>query len=320
MLSLARGAWVVLIYNVAVIAWGAYVRATGSGAGCGSHWPLCNGEVMPRAASVTTLIEFSHRLTSGLALLAVVALFVWARRVTRPGHPVRLGVTLSLAFMLSEALLGAGLVIFGLVADNASAARAFVVAAHLLNTFLLLASLTLTVWWASGGGWLNVAKYRHGLLPVSLGALAILVVSCTGAITALGDTLFPATSLRDGLEADLASGSHLLVRLRTIHPVLAVMSALYLMSSVWRIADGRRSGTSTARLLMWLLVLQLGAGVLNVLLLAPVWLQMVHLLLADAVWVAYVWLAADSMSKREIEHAPASSSSSSSSTSYPRTA
>src|SRR4051794_21380531 len=110
MARLARFAWTVLIYNLGVIAWGAYVRATGSGAGCGNHWPLCNGQVMPRAETIQLLIEFSHRLTSGLALVSVVALFFWARRLSRPGDVVRTGATLSLAFMISEAILGAVLV------------------------------------------------------------------------------------------------------------------------------------------------------------------------------------------------------------------
>ena len=96
MARLARFAWTVLVYNLAVIAWGAYVRATGSGAGCGNHWPLCNGQVVPRADTIQLMIEFSHRLTSGLALVSVVALFFWARRLSRPGDPVRVGATLSL--------------------------------------------------------------------------------------------------------------------------------------------------------------------------------------------------------------------------------
>src|SRR5215467_12703113 len=69
-------AWGVLAYNVAVIAWGAFVRASGSGAGCGRHWPLCNGEVVPRPTSVATVIEATHRATSGLALVGVVGLLV----------------------------------------------------------------------------------------------------------------------------------------------------------------------------------------------------------------------------------------------------
>ena len=136
---LARFSWGVLAYNIAVILWGAYVRASGSGAGCGSHWPLCNGEVLPRSANVTTLIEFSHRLTSGLALVAVVALLVWTRRATPAGHPARGGAWASLAFMVAEAAIGAGLVLFRLVADNATLARALIMAAHLINTFVLVA-------------------------------------------------------------------------------------------------------------------------------------------------------------------------------------
>lgn len=295
MARLARFVWVVLIYNLGVIAWGAYVRATGSGAGCGAHWPLCNGEVVPREAAAQTLIEFSHRLTSGLALVSVVVLFFWARRATRPGHPLRLGAALSLALMISEALLGAGLVLFQLVADDASGARAVAVAAHLLNTFLLLAALTLSVYWASGGRSFTGGD-RRALGRLVTGAVALLLVSVMGAITALGDTLFPSASLAEGIGADLSAASHMLVRLRTIHPVLAVLVALHLMTSVWRVADGRRSGVATARLLTVLLGVQLLAGGVNVVLLAPVWLQMVHLLLADTIWIAYVFLAADALS------------------------
>lgn len=293
MTSLARASWLTLVYNLGVIAWGAYVRATGSGAGCGSHWPLCNGEVVPRAAAVETLVEFSHRATSGLALISVVVLFFWARRVAKPGHPVRTGALLSLVFMISEALLGAGLVLFGLVGDDASGVRAAVVSAHLLNTFLLLASMTLTAWWASGGGVPRVADHQSDRARLVAGGLAILVVSCSGAVTALGDTLFPSTSLQDGLAADLSPTAHILIRLRTVHPVLAVMTALYLAPSVWRFADRRPLNRPVAHVLMALLGTQLALGFLNVLLLAPVWLQLVHLLVADAIWIGYVLLAAD---------------------------
>jgi heme A synthase len=302
----ARFAWAVLIYNVGVIAWGAYVRATGSGAGCGAHWPLCNGEVVLRAPAIETLIEFSHRATSGIALVSVVVLFIWARRLTRPGHPVRLGSGLSLAFMLSEAALGAGLVLFQLVAGNASAARAVAVGAHLLNTFLLLAALTLTVFWASGGARLRLAA-RPTMLRLGVGAAALLMVSVAGAITALGDTLFPSGSLAEGLNADLSATSHFLIRLRTIHPILAVVVAVYLMTAVWQIASSSAHGRSLARLVTSLLAIQLAAGVINVALLAPVWLQLLHLLLADAVWIAYLFLAADALAHAAPALEPASS-------------
>ena len=148
---MARAAWLVLVYNLAVIAWGAYVRASGSGAGCGAHWPLCDGRIIPRSLGLATLIEYSHRITSGLALISVVLLLVWVRRVCPPGHPARRGALMSLVFMLTEAAVGAGLVLFELVADNASMARALFMAVHLTNTFILVAWLTLTAWWLSGG-------------------------------------------------------------------------------------------------------------------------------------------------------------------------
>jgi heme A synthase len=151
MARLSRFAWLTLVYNVAVIAWGAYVRATGSGAGCGSHWPLCNGEIIPRGPTLETLVEFSHRLTSGLALVAVVVLFWWTRRESARTHPARRASAWALVFMLTEAGVGAALVLFRLVADNASMARAMFMAIHLVNTFVLLAFLTLTAHWLSGG-------------------------------------------------------------------------------------------------------------------------------------------------------------------------
>jgi heme A synthase len=298
MARLARYTWAVLVYNVAVVVWGAYVRATGSGAGCGAHWPLCNGEVVLRDPAVATVIEFSHRATSGVALVSVLVLLAWTWRATRPGHPLRVGAAFSVGFMISEALLGAGLVLFGLVARDTSPARAFVVGAHLLNTFLLLAALTFSVYWASGGDPPRLAANRAYMPRILIGAIALLVVSVAGAITALGDTLFPSGSLVEGLGADLSASSHILIRLRTIHPILAVMVALYLLGSVWRTADGRPAGVKSARAITWLVLFQLGAGVVNVLLLAPVWLQLVHLLLADLVWIAYVFLSADAVCSR----------------------
>ena len=154
----AQYSWGVLAYNLLVILWGAFVRATGSGAGCGAHWPLCNGEVVPHTGRLATAIEFSHRLSSGLALILIVGLVVWAFRLYPRGHLVRRGASVSAFFLLTEALLGAGLVLFEYVAANVSVARAYWMAGHLINTFLLLAALTLTAWWASGG---QAARWRN---------------------------------------------------------------------------------------------------------------------------------------------------------------
>lgn len=225
MLTIARSAWLVLVYNLGVIAWGAYVRATGSGAGCGAHWPLCDGRIIPRSLGVATLIEYSHRITSGLALLSVLALLWWVRKSTPQGHPARLGALMTVVFMLTEAAVGAGLVLFELVADNASMARALFMAVHLTNTFVLIAWLALTAWWLSGGEAMTPAA-TPGRTAALFGLLgAVIVVGVSGAIAALGDTLFPSKTLAEALAADLSPTSHMLLRLRMLHPALAIGTA-----------------------------------------------------------------------------------------------
>ena len=291
----AKYAWGVLAFNIGVILWGAYVRATGSGAGCGSHWPLCNGEVIPQAEAVETLIEFTHRLSSGLALLLVFGLFIWGLRRYPKGHPVRLGVVLSTVFIITEALVGAGLVLFEWVAFDASLGRVISMGVHLVNTFLLLASLTLTAWWASGGRPLRIAGNRLAALALGLGFAGVLLIGVTGAITALGDTLFPAESLSEGIRQDFASESHFLVRLRVWHPVVAIAVGFYLIfvSGLYSMFRSERSLKRFALALITLFVIQLLAGLINLVLRAPVWMQLVHLFLADSVWITLVLLAAN---------------------------
>ena len=300
MTRIARFAWFVLGYNIAVILWGAYVRASGSGAGCGAHWPLCNGEVIPRSPSVETLIEYSHRLTSGLALIAVVWMLAWTRRAVPSGHPARRGAWLSLFFIVTEAAVGAGLVLFELVADNTSMARAMFMAVHLVNTFFLVGALTLTAWWLSGGADVSV-RARPGRAAVWAGLAAGLLLSgMSGAVAALGDTLYPAATHAEGLAQTLSPTSHLLLRLRALHPLIAVVAGVLLMFGAPRLADERDiEGLRFGRAVLVLAAVQMLGGILNVLLLAPVWMQMVHLLVADALWIAFVLLGARVLARPE---------------------
>ncbi|MGA9523458.1 MAG: COX15/CtaA family protein [Myxococcaceae bacterium] len=295
--ALSRFAWGGLLYTVGVILWGAYVRATKSGAGCGDHWPLCNGVVVPRAPALETIIEFTHRITSGLALVVTVVLVVWTFRVHGRGHPMRTGAVLSLFFMVTEALVGAGLVIFKMVAHNESIARAWWMGAHLVNTFLLLAAMMLAAHWSSGGKALRVRG--QGLVGATLLAahLGLLVVGVSGAIAALGDTLFPAESVAHGLAQDFSPTAHVLLRLRILHPLLAIIGGLLVVGAGWA-AFGLRPSTTQRKFavaLTALFAVQIVAGLVNVILLAPVWLQLVHLLLADAVWLALVWASAHAL-------------------------
>ncbi len=292
---LRRVAWGVLAYNLAVILWGAFVRATGSGAGCGSHWPTCNGEVLPRDPSVETLIELTHRVTSGVAFLLVLGVMIAALRARPKGHPMRGAAVASFVFMVLEAAVGAGLVLLELVADNQSMARAGWMAVHLVNTFLLVATLALTALWSAPDA-VGMRLRGQGGIPVLLGLalLGTLLVGVTGAITALGDTLFPAESLAQGLRDDLSPTAHFLVRLRVWHPVTAVLVGLYAVGAAGMVAIARPDPTvrRAAMAVAGLFLLQIAGGFANLLLLAPTWMQLVHLLMADLLWIALVTLGA----------------------------
>jgi cytochrome c oxidase assembly protein subunit 15 len=288
-----RFAWSVLAYDVAVIAWGALVRATGSGAGCGQHWPTCNGQVVPRSPAAETVVEFTHRASSGIALVLVFALAVWARRAFPRGHPARGAAALSLLFIVTEALLGAGLVLFGWVAADASAGRGWAMALHLANTFLLLAALALTA--SSSSRRSGRALRSRSALPalLALGLAATVLAGVTGAIAALGDTLFPATSFGAGLRQELGGGTSLLLRLRVIHPFVAGAAGLLLVAGARRAARAcPEPHVRLAALSATVLVLvELAVGAANVFLLAPVPLQVVHLVLADLIWISVVLVA-----------------------------
>ena len=287
-----------VVYNIAVVLWGAYVRATGSGAGCGNHWPLCNGAALPVSPTLATIIEFTHRATSGIDLALVALLVVWAFRAFVRGHPVRLGATLSAIFLMSEALLGASLVLLEHVAKNASTSRAYWLTAHLLNTLTLLACLTLTAWWGMGKPAVRPRGRPASMAAVSLASLMVLGVS--GAIAALGDTLFPARSLAAGLAQDLDPAANIFLRLRLLHPVIAAFAAAWLLYYALSCAAQWRDLRVRAWLLAGFLGAQIVAGVANLLLLAPVWMQIVHLLLADLVWISLVLLCAGTLEDRTI--------------------
>jgi cytochrome c oxidase assembly protein subunit 15 len=286
---LARYAWGVVAFNVLVILWGAFVRASGSGAGCGAHWPMCNGEVVPRDPAIETVIELTHRLTSGVALVMVIALVVLAYRWTPARHPARSAAVTSLVLMLLEAAIGASIVLLRYVAHDASAPRAIWVGLHLVNTFLLVGALVLTAMRASGVHGPRVASNGRAAVLTTLVVLT-LVVGASGAITALGDTLFPAGSLASGMEADLSPGAHFLVRLRVIHPLVAVTVALLLMGLAGFVSFERPSPAlkRAAMLVAASQLAQIGVGLVNLVLLAPIAIQIAHLLFADLAWIALV--------------------------------
>lgn len=291
-MTLRKYSLFVMLYNIFVILLGAFVRATGSGAGCGSHWPSCNGEVIPTAPEIETLIEFSHRITSGLSLLFILILFIWVFKTYAKGTKVRKAVTFVAIFIILEALIGAGLVLFELVGDNSSVLRAIIIALHLVNTFLLLGSNALLYEWIRYGAPQKLIISKNGRQIFILIILLFLVLGASGAITALGDTLFPAESLAEGLEQDFR-GENFLLQLRVYHPMiaLAIGMVFYVIYKNFLSQSKNQKMNKYFKILIGLYVGQLILGVVNVLLLAPVWMQLIHLLLADVIWIFFVlWI------------------------------
>jgi heme a synthase len=290
-----RFARITLGYNVFVILWGAFVRASGSGAGCGDHWPLCDGSLIPPTPALTTLIELFHRATSGVALILIALLFVRARRAFPVGHMARTASGASLVIVIIEALIGALIVRAGLFGDNASYARAIMVALHFVNTLLLVAALTLAAWWArhpAPFGTIADGLLRRMLL---IGIIGWLALGMTGAVGALSRTLFPSDSLGEAITKEFSPDAPLMLRIRIAHPIVAASMGLYLCALALVVLRRQRSLTAQ-RLTTSIVSIFFGQcvlGMLNVISVIPSpVLQLSHLLLMDGLWIAFVVLGA----------------------------
>jgi protoheme IX farnesyltransferase len=304
-----------------VILGGAFVRATISGDGCGQHWPDCQGQLIPHAESpIETMIEFGHRVSSGLLLPLILGLVVWAFRAYPAGHPVRKGAVWALGCTLAEGAVGAGLVLYKLVAHNQSVSRAIVMPTHLVLTFVLLMSLTLTAWWASGGRAPRLREQGPLSWVMGLGLFVTILLGISGAITALGDTLtsppalsgaerepvpllgmtaIAARSTQEALRQGFSPTAHFLLGLRIYHPIIALAAGFYL-TLVAGIAMERRPAPQVrryARAVVVLFLVQMAAGLINLALRAPVWMQLVHLLIADLFWISLVLLTAATLAE-----------------------
>ncbi len=298
----ARYAWFVLALNVAVILWGVFLRASLSGDGCGQHWLTCGGEVVPSAPQFKTVVEFTHRLSTGLVFFTVLFLCVWAFRAFEKNNPLRRTAFLSFAFVIVEALIGAGLVLTGNTATNFTPTRPLWTMAHLITTFSLLGVLTLTAWLASNtGAKFNFAVPRKSLILLFAGVAGIFLVGMSGSIAALSSMLFPSATLAEGVAKDFAASSNILLRLRVTHPILSISVGVFLIFlSGWLKAQAFENPRVNrwANVLSVLVLIQFAAGALTFLTLAPIVLQLVHLLLADLLWIAFVLLSANVLTER----------------------
>lgn len=282
---LSLASWALVAYTVLIIVWGAWVRISGSGDGCGEHWPLCHGAAVPRGASIKTWTEVSHRYSTALFGIFIVLQLIAIRRTCAPTHRARFWMWLTLLFTASEALIGRLLVVRGLVNESESLARLYVMPLHLVNTSLLLLSQVMTAEHLRYGGrglGCGTVRVRWRLL---LGTVALVLLLSTGAIAALGSHLSPAASLAAGLADDVRSSSHPAVRLRIVHPILGLSLPLLLALTLSHFG----AHTDSLRLkrmyrhFSLLLGFMMLTGIATLSLLAPTWLKLTHLTMANII-------------------------------------
>jgi heme A synthase len=298
----AKFAWFTLAYNILVILWGVFLRASKSGDGCGQHWLTCQGEIIPSAPELKTIIEFSHRMTTGPAFVLVVILLIWAFRRFVKGSPVRKAALASFVFIVAEVLIGGVLVLTGNTAETLTTERPFLAIGHLINSFLLLASLTLTAWYAGDRRSISFAGPRKPIVLLALAAFGILLVGTSGSVAALSNMLFPSATLAEGIARDFSASSNILLKLRVSHPILSIVTSVYLVFLAgWLNALAGRQGQvkRSSNILTLIVVLQLAFGSLTFFTMAPILMQVGHLLLADLLWISFILLSANFLSRTE---------------------
>ena len=284
------------VYTLVVILWGAWVRVSKSGDGCGRNWPLCHGDILPSSISdVSTWIEWTHRFSTGIFGLAVIFLVIMAFKTFPVGHRVRKLCLWTLFFTLTEALIGAKLVLSELVGDVSSFQRAFVMSIHQLNSLLLTGSLALS-FKSPHKSYENVLFRQDKFIKLKCYILEIgfLLLSIMGAIAALSSTLFPSESLTEGFWLDIQRNSHWLIQWRIFHPIFAicyVVVSLFLLSSfklkmkkdvVMKVEHLHYTVKVNYLILFYLLAFIV--GLTNLLTLSPVILKLTHLTVTHVLW------------------------------------
>lgn len=300
----AKYAWFALAYNILVIVWGVFLRASKSGDGCGQFWLTCNGELIPSAPQFKTVIEFSHRMTTAVDGIVMLVLLGWALLVWRSGPTTQTRQILyatfgSVIFVITEAAVGAGLVLTGNTAEAVTDTRPLWAIGHLVNTFILLTFLTLTAWFATRERRLGTMPNSRTVLLIALAVVGLLLVGASGSLAALSNMLFPSQSISEGIAKDFSESSDLILRLRLSHPVLSILTSVYLIFiSGWlkALVPDDANTAWWSKVVSVLVMVQVAFGGATLLTLGPIVMQLGHLLLADLVWISFVLLVASYLS------------------------
>jgi heme A synthase len=294
---------------VLVILWGVFLRASKSGDGCGEHWLTCHGEVIPSAPELKTIIEFSHRMSTAIDGVVMLVLLGWAIRIwysarNRQARQILIAAAASMFFVITEAAVGAGLVLTGNTAEAITDARPLWAIGHLVNTFVLLAFLTLTVWFAAGERRISFRGKERSIALIAIAVGGLLLVGMSGSLAALSNMLFPSASIAEGIAKDFSAASNVILRLRLSHPFLSILIAVYVIFVSGYLKQGSGDDPAVTKWSNWLsilLLVQVGFGAATLLTLGPIVMQLGHLLLADMIWIVFVLFAASTLSRENEE-------------------
>jgi heme A synthase len=275
-----------IVLSVLSILAGAFVRATGSGDGCGSTWPTCKGKIIPQLSDSSEVIEFSHRSISGILLIVTLIIFIKSRNMSK-GTIVRTTVNFLTFFVVFEAAIGAVIVLYEWVGLNSSLPRIIAVPIHLVNTFGLLACYAV-LYKVLLNNFKNIKQLWDRRFVFV--AFLFLLSGATGSITALADVLFPSASFYEGLMEDFDRTSELLTRLRILHPIVATGLSVALIIESRKIQKDYKIDVKFLQLLVIVAVI---LGVLNVLSNIVLLLSIFHLAIADLLWITYIYVSMD---------------------------
>ena len=261
----------VLLFTLITIFWGAWVRLSLSGDGCGNSWPLCNEKILPE--NTAAFIEWIHRGTSALSLIFILLLFILALKIYSKKHIIKRLSIASFVLICVEALIGALLVLSGFVGLNKSEIRVLLLAFHLINSLLLIGALSLC-WRTSLWNHFKIKR------PHIYFVLAFPLLALTGNIASLAGQLFPSLSLSQALTLDFLPSSHISLKLRPFHPLLAISFLIFLSVFSFSIKNLRLLTLASLVVVLF--------GFSTLIFLSPLWMKMGHLILAYSLWVFLV--------------------------------
>ena len=275
-----------LFLSIVSILAGAFVRATGSGDGCGATWPTCKGRIIPALTDTSELIEFSHRSVSGLLLVVTLIIFSKTRKFQK-GSLVKSVTNYLTFFVIFEAIIGAIIVLFEWVGLNSSLPRIVAVPIHLVNTFGLLGCYAILYKIIEDDLKEIKSIFNKNFILISL---LFLLSGATGSITALADVLFPSASFIEGFLEDFDKTSEALTRLRILHPIIS--SALSVVLYVYSTRINKKYGVNV-KLLKTFVIVAVLLGVFNVMSNIVLPLSILHLAIADFLWISYIYVSID---------------------------